>query len=204
MADYYKILGVDRDCDQDSIKKAYRKKARECHPDHHRDDPEKVEQFRQITEAYEVLSKPEARAEYDEFGRTGKQCQAILDELANMYINKVIQGTRDPIESLRNDLRKGINNSKENLKSTKRNITIVKDSVKKLKTKGSSKTLIDVIEKKIRGFAVEETMINNRIEDLEWRLEFLQNYDFENDGFPEDGVTRIRLSDLHSTMRGVW
>ena len=64
--DYYKILGVSRDAGDDEIKKAYRKKARICHPDVGGDEDE----FKQINEAYEVLSDPEKKKVYDQFGTT--------------------------------------------------------------------------------------------------------------------------------------
>ena len=59
MKDYYSILGIDPDASEDDIKRAYRKKSKECHPDLFPDDKEKEEQFREITEAYEnLLNKP--------------------------------------------------------------------------------------------------------------------------------------------------
>lgn len=65
MPDYYEILGVDRDVGPDEIKKAFRRLARETHPDANPDDPHAEERFRQIAEAYEVLSDPAKRAAYD-------------------------------------------------------------------------------------------------------------------------------------------
>ncbi|MBX5436460.1 MAG: molecular chaperone DnaJ [Alicyclobacillaceae bacterium] len=66
--DYYEVLGVSRDAGQDEIKRAYRKLARQYHPDVNKDDPNAAEKFKEITEAYEVLSDPEKRARYDQFG----------------------------------------------------------------------------------------------------------------------------------------
>ena len=65
MKDYYEILGVARDADQETIKKAFRKLARETHPDANPDDPSAEPRFREIAEAYEVLSDPTKRARYD-------------------------------------------------------------------------------------------------------------------------------------------
>jgi|YelNatPaOPRAMG01_1025707.scaffolds.fasta_scaffold00010_102 molecular chaperone DnaJ len=63
--DYYKILGVDRDADEEEIKRAYRRVAKECHPDVTQGDEEAAERFRRATEAYEVLRDPQKRAAYD-------------------------------------------------------------------------------------------------------------------------------------------
>ena len=64
MADYYNLLGVDRDASFDDIKKSYRKLAREFHPDIN-PDPSASEKFKEITTAYEVLSDPDKRQRYD-------------------------------------------------------------------------------------------------------------------------------------------
>ncbi|PBP26544.1 tetratricopeptide [Diplocarpon rosae] len=63
--DYYKILGVEKDADENMIKKAYRKAAIIHHPDKNRDDEDAAERFKDIGEAYETLSDPEKRARYD-------------------------------------------------------------------------------------------------------------------------------------------
>ncbi|HEX6972082.1 MAG TPA: molecular chaperone DnaJ [Limnochordia bacterium] len=66
--DYYEVLGVARDASEEEIKKAYRKLARQYHPDVNKDDPQAEARFKEINEAYKVLSHPEARQRYDRYG----------------------------------------------------------------------------------------------------------------------------------------
>lgn len=67
--DYYDILGVDKGADQDTIRKAFRKLARKYHPDVAEDKSTAEEKFKELNEAYEVLSDPEKRKKYDALGR---------------------------------------------------------------------------------------------------------------------------------------
>ena len=69
--DYYEVLGVQKGADEETIKKAYRAMARKYHPDLHPGDKECEEKFKEVTEAYEVLSDPEKRQKYDQFGHAG-------------------------------------------------------------------------------------------------------------------------------------
>jgi curved DNA-binding protein len=66
--DYYDLLGVSRSADEKEIKKAFRKMAKRYHPDTNRNDPQAETKFKEINEAYEVLSDPQKRAQYDRFG----------------------------------------------------------------------------------------------------------------------------------------
>jgi molecular chaperone DnaJ len=69
--DYYEVLGVGREADDGEIKKAFRKLARELHPDVNSHDPEAEDKFKEAAEAYEVLSDSERRATYDRYGHDG-------------------------------------------------------------------------------------------------------------------------------------
>lgn len=69
--DYYEVLEVAKNASADEIKKAYRKKAIQFHPDKNPDDKEAEEKFKEAAEAYDVLSNPDKRARYDQFGHAG-------------------------------------------------------------------------------------------------------------------------------------
>lgn len=69
--DYYEVLGVEKNANADEIKKAYRKAAIKYHPDKNPGDKEAEEKFKEAAEAYDVLSNPEKRARYDQFGHAG-------------------------------------------------------------------------------------------------------------------------------------
>ena len=69
--DYYEVLGVAKNANADEIKKAYRKAAIQFHPDKNPGDKEAEEKFKEAAEAYDVLSNPDKRARYDQFGHAG-------------------------------------------------------------------------------------------------------------------------------------
>ena len=75
--DYYKILGVQKDIAQKDVKKAYLKRAKQFHPDLHPDDPKAKAKFQALNEAYDVISDPEKRRKYDQYGERWQQAEAF-------------------------------------------------------------------------------------------------------------------------------
>ena len=118
MSDYYQLLNVSRDASEDEIKRAYRKAAMEYHPDRN-PAPDAEAKFKEIAEAYEVLSDPEQRAAYDRYGEAGLRSgmggfhHVDLSEALNMFmrdfgglgglggLESLFGGGRDPGEARR-------------------------------------------------------------------------------------------------------
>src|SRR6476469_4000830 len=80
--DYYKILGVDKNASDEDNKKAYRKLARKLHPDLNPDDKEAHKKFQQINEANEVLSDPDKRKKYDQYGKDWQHAEQFEQQRA--------------------------------------------------------------------------------------------------------------------------
>lgn len=75
--DYYKILGVDKNIPQKDVRAAYRKRAKQFHPDLHPNDPKAKAKFQALSEAYDVIGDPEKRKKYDQYGEQWRNAEAF-------------------------------------------------------------------------------------------------------------------------------
>ena len=78
--DYYEVLGVDKSADDATLKKAYRQLAKKYHPDVNPGDKEAEAKFKEATEAYSVLSDPDKRRQYDQFGHALLKTAAVAEQ----------------------------------------------------------------------------------------------------------------------------
>ncbi|NOZ64194.1 MAG: molecular chaperone DnaJ [Caldiserica bacterium] len=100
--DYYEVLGVPRDASIDDIKKAYRKLALQYHPDRNQGNKEAEEKFKEISEAYAVLSDPQKRAQYDRFGHAGVEEMGFrgFTDFSEIFSSDVFRDFSDIFEGL--------------------------------------------------------------------------------------------------------
>ena len=93
MSDYYQILGVPKTASADEIKKAYRKKALEFHPDRNENDPKAEENFKKVSEAYAVLGDKDKRKQYDQFGSDAFHKKYSQEDIFRGFdINEILRG----------------------------------------------------------------------------------------------------------------
>ena len=95
MADYYEILGVRKDADETDIRRAFRKLAREHHPDLNPDDSDAEAKFKRVSEAYEVLSNAESRRKYDAHGDDWRRADEIEEELRRRRASRTSRTVHD-------------------------------------------------------------------------------------------------------------
>ena len=93
MKSYYDILGVPKGASEDEIKKAFKKKAMQYHPDRNENDPKAEEKFKDVNEAYAVLKDKDKRKQYDQFGAEGFKKRYTQEDIFQGFdINEIFQG----------------------------------------------------------------------------------------------------------------
>lgn len=143
--DYYEILGVGRNADEQEIKKAYRKLAIKYHPDKNPNDQAAEEKFREAAEAYEVLSTPEKRQRYDQFGHDGLKGGfggggMNMDDIFSQF-SDIFGGGGSPFEDFFGGGRRGGGRSSRRVK---------RGSNLRIKLKLSLQEIAEGVEKKIK------------------------------------------------------
>lgn len=132
MSSFYEVLGVEKDASEDEIKKAYRRLARQYHPDANPGDPSAEHKFKEVAEAYAVLSDPSQRRDYDMFG-TAKIPNGGFDPFdlfASFFGGDAFRGFGGQDRSRGNDLILDVSATfKEVLEGAKRDVTIRRPSV---------------------------------------------------------------------------
>ena len=94
--DYYKILGVDKNIPQGEIREAYRKRAKQFHPDLHPNDPKAKAKFQALSEAYEVIGDPQKRKKYDQYGEHWKEAEAYQNQTDGSRFHGGARGGESP------------------------------------------------------------------------------------------------------------
>ncbi|MCH8275351.1 MAG: molecular chaperone DnaJ [Armatimonadetes bacterium] len=129
--DYYSVLGVPRDADADEIKSAFRRLARKYHPDINKEDPDAEEKFKQLGEAYAVLSDSSKRGEYDRYGRVADVPSGVSDftgglsEIFEMFFGVGAARRTGPRAADGHDLRMDVTvDLKEVVAGTKRTVEL--------------------------------------------------------------------------------
>jgi DnaJ-class molecular chaperone len=104
--DYYHVLGVEQGASTEEIKKAYRKLAMQCHPDHNQGNTEWANRrFKEITEAFNILGDPEKRSQYDVFGSVGNIDDTFGSQAAQTTLEDLVKnfGDEDPEKDFLDD-----------------------------------------------------------------------------------------------------
>jgi len=180
--DLYEILGVERDASPKEIKKAYRKKASEFHPD--KNGGKECEEFHHVQTAYEVLSDPDRRKAYDENGYYEDQDhdKMAVQMFINVFSDHVLklQETDDIVGLICDNMRRRIESLKDDIFSEDKNIKKIRKMIKRTKKKsGGRNLLVDRLEHDIAQREMHKIEIKKTISGLLKAIEFGESYEFD-------------------------
>jgi len=200
LEDLYKLLGIKKDASDTEIKKAYREKARECHPDFHKDDPEKTKLFMQVNQAFFILSNPETKKQYDETGFASEitdKKKAATSILLGLFFGVVETDVADKnvdiIKVMEVAIGKEIFDRAQNIKKLEKNSNKLKkvgDKVKRKDGNNRNNIFLNAINDQIRKANQVIADIRNSIELHELALKMLKDYDFEVEQIMVYGIAK--------------
>jgi DnaJ-domain-containing protein 1 len=183
MSTLYEDLGVDKEATADEIRKAYKKKAMQHHPDK---DGDAIE-FVKVAKAYEVLADPQRRAEYDKTGNSSNiedPAHVVRRTAAEMILQAVEAHQIEHagiIMACSDYVRQVLNNIKQQQTTVEESIKKLESAAKRLKTKNGEDFMAQVIASHISQKRQQILAGDKQIEQSMLILEFLGNCEFEND-----------------------
>ncbi|MCD1636322.1 J domain-containing protein [Martelella mediterranea] len=204
MIDPYEVLGIDRDCDSETVRAAYRRLAKEAHPDSGGDG----ERFARLQASYDLLKDPVRRKVYDDTGYDPELADAkdlkgvlLLEPLVNeMILDEREPGSFDPVAAMRRKLSDDILKSRFHILELERHRARVRKHLARLARRKSDKGNSDVLGSMLRARSesIAEAIRNaeTQIEAIEQAYVMLEGYayEMEHDGEAEDAAGQ-RLED---------
>lgn len=185
---HYDTLGVNPDASRDDIKKAFRAKAKECHPDHHPGDKEKESEFKELSVAYGVLGDPGSRRQYDETGEAPPIDDPIIAVYGliiqtfrklrdmngdNIFYVDVVEKMKELFDETEREAQREIRNIEQQIK---KNDKLIKKIIFKKKRDGSF--LHTALAEENRQHELNIERIKRDIETLKKAAEILNDYEF--------------------------
>jgi DnaJ-class molecular chaperone len=186
MSDLYEDLGVDKNADKATIKKAYRRKAQKEHPDRG-GDPQK---FDRITKAYKLLTDDSRRAHYDQTGQDGfeDRKQIILQRLARLFVNCIENSDvdyNDIIQSMRMNLAAGVIQNEQTIAANEKAIKKYERVKKRLVKKTPGENLFaQLVDGQIGGLRQGIARGNDEIAKQKEMIDALQDYSYNTESDP--------------------
>ena len=199
MIDPYEVLGIDRDCDGEAVRSAYRRLAKEAHPDSGGDS----EQFARLQASYDLLKDPVRRKVYDDTGYDPELADAkdlkgllLLEPLVNeMILDEREPGSFDPIAAMRRKLSDDILKSRFHILELERHRARVRKHLDRLARRKRDKSASDVLGSMLRARSesIGEAIRNAeaQIEAIEQAYAMLEGYAYEMEHDGEPAVEKL-------------